>query len=86
MPIVNGKEVGLAEYSKSFLNRETVRNKYKTTDEYRSGHPNAKSDGDDLGRGENNGQIGTKTDITERNIAEAKNRYSKNNPYDSSKV
>lgn len=86
MPKVNGKEVGLLEYSKSYLNREVVRNRYKSTDEYRAGHPDAKSDGDELGKGENNGQIGGKTDIAERNREMARNSYTKDNPYDSSKV
>lgn len=86
MPLVNGKEVGLAEYSKSFLNRETVRNKFKATDEYRAGHPDAKSDGDEHGKGENDGNIGGKTDIAERNRELARNRYTKDNSYNASKV
>lgn len=86
MPIVNGKEVGLLEFSKSYLNRETVRDKYKSTDEYRAGHPDAKSDGDELGKGENNGQIGGKSDIAERERELARNRYTKNNEYNASKV
>lgn len=86
MPIVNGKEVGLFEYSKSFRNREVVRNKYKTTDEYRASHPNAKSDGDEFGKGENNGEVGGKTDVAQRKKEEVRNRYTKNNSYDSSKV
>jgi hypothetical protein len=86
MPIQNGKEIGLMEYSKSYRNRETVRNKYKTTDEYRASHPNAKSDGDELGKGENNGEVGGKTDIAQRRTEMARNRYTKDNQYDSSKV
>lgn len=86
MPIVNGKEIGLFDYSASYRNREVVRNKYKTTDEYRASHPNAKSDGDEAGKGENNGSIGGKTDIAQRNTAEARNFYTKNNAYDASKV
>lgn len=86
MPIQNGKEIGLFDYSASFRNREVVRNMYKSTDEYRASHPNAKSDGDELGKGENNGSIGGKTDIAQRNTAEARNFYTKNNAYDASKV
>jgi len=86
MPKQNGKEIGLLAYSTSFLNRETVRNRYKTTDEYRAGHPDAKSDGDELGKGENNGQIGGKTDIVQRKVSQARNFFTPNNPYDSSKV
>lgn len=87
MPIVNGKEVGLFEYSKSYRNREVVRNKYKTTDEYRFGHPNVVSDGDEHGKDLGSaGTIGSKTDIAQRNTAEARNFYTKNNAYDASKV
>ena len=86
MPIVNGKEVGLNEYSKSYRNRELVRNKYKNTDEYRASHPNAKSDGDELGKGENNGEVGGKTDVAQRKKETVRNRYTKNNAYDASKV
>ena len=86
MPKVNGKEVGLFEYSKSFRNREIVRNKYKTTDEYRASHPNAKSDGDELGKGENNGEVGGRTDVAQRNRESVRNSYNKDNPYDASKV
>ena len=86
MPIVNGKEVGLMEYSKSYRNREVVRNKYKTTDEYRLSHPNAKSDGDEHGKSENSGSIGGKTDISQRKKESVRNRYTKDNAYDASKV
>jgi hypothetical protein len=86
MPKENGKEVGLFNYSNGFRNREAVRAKYKQTDEYRLGHPNAKSDGDELGKGENNGSIGGKTDVLQRKIAEARNYFTRNNPYDISKT
>ena len=86
MPKQDGKEVGLFKYSDGFRNREIVRNKYKTTNEYRASHPNALSDGDELGKGENNGSIGSATDVRERNIAEARNTFTKNNPYDISKT
>lgn len=86
MPRQNGKEVGLNKYSEGFRNRELVRNKYKTTNEYRANHPNALSDGDELGKGENNGSIGSATDIRQRTIAEARNTFTKNNPYDISKT
>jgi hypothetical protein len=86
MPIQNGKEIGLMEYSKSYRNREIVRNKYKTTDEYRSGHANALSDGDENGKGLNNGEVGGKTDVTQRKKETVRNRYTKDNAYDASKV
>lgn len=86
MPKQDGKEIGLNKYSEAFRNRELVRNKYKQTNEYRASHPNALSDGDDLGKGENNGSIGSATDIRERNKSEARNTFTKNNPYDISKT
>lgn len=86
MPKQDGKEVGLFAFSNGFRNREAVRNKYKSTDEYNVGHPNAKSDGDELGKGENNGSIGSRTDIRERRLSEARNFFTKNNPYDISKT
>jgi len=86
MPKQDGKEVGLNKYSEAFRNREQVRNKYKPTNEYRASHPDALSDGDELGKGENNGSIGSATDIKQRNIAEARNTFTKNNPYDISKT
>jgi len=86
MPKQDGKEIGLFAYSNAFRNRELVRNRYKSTDEYRAGHPDAKSDGDELGKGENNGSIGSATDIRERTVAEARNIFTKNNPYDISKT
>jgi hypothetical protein len=86
MPKQDGKEIGLFKYSESFRNREVVRNKYKSTSEYRSGHPNALSDGDEHGKGENGGSIGGATDIKQRKIAEARNTFTKNNQYDISKT
>jgi len=86
MPRQDGKEIGLFKYSDAFRNRELVRNKYKSSDEYRASHPNAKSDGDEHGKGENNGSVGSRTDIIERKKAEARNIYTKNNQYDISKT
>jgi hypothetical protein len=41
------------------------------------------SDGDDRGRGENNGSVGTKTDISERKTLQARNLYGPTNEYSS---
>lgn len=86
MPRQDGKEIGLNKYSEAFRNRELVRNKYKTTDEYSASHKNALADNDDFGKGENSGNIGSATDRRERNKAEARNIFTKNNPYNLSKT
>lgn len=86
MPIINGKNVTLLEYSAQFRTEAITKNKYTKNNVFGASHPDAISDGDDLGRGENSGSIGTRTDIAKRNELESKNIYSANNPYDGSKV
>lgn len=46
-----------------------VLNEYKDTnsDRYNASHPNAVSDGDEFGRGENSKSVGTKTDKNKKN-------------------
>lgn len=48
---------------------------------YGAGHPNALSDGDDKGKGENSNSIGGLTDINTRIANIAKNKYNQNNTY-----
>jgi hypothetical protein len=86
MPIINGKEVTLADYSVQFRTEELARNKYGKNNLYTETSPDALSDGDELGKGEKNGSIGSRTDIVKRTELESKNFYTPNNPYDSSKV
>lgn len=87
MPKVNGKEVGLLAFSTAFKKREDARNKYAPTDEYRKGHPNEVSDGDELGKDLGTaGTVGGRTDIAERKKELAKNPFSPSNPYDASKI
>lgn len=86
MPLINGKEVSLDEYSIQFRNQELARNKYGRGNVYTGTHPDALSDGDELGKGEDNGSIGSRTDIAKRNELQAKNIFTANNPYDSSKI
>lgn len=86
MPIINGKQTDLATYSAQFRVVEVSRNKYGVNNQYVETSKDALSDGDNLGRGELNGSIGTSTDIVERNREIARNIYSPNNQYDSSKV
>lgn len=81
----------LLENGKQYRDREFARNSsvlYTPNDPYRVAHPNALSDGDDKGKGELNGSIGSQTDINQRQFADSKNSkyYTKNKPYDASRV
>lgn len=58
-----------------------AKNIYNNSFEYSSVNPNAISDGDEKGRGENNTSVGTKTDINERIVLRAKNKYGDNKQY-----
>lgn len=86
MPIIDGKNVPLDEYSVQFRQKELAKNKYGRNNAYEGTHPDSLSDGDELGKGEKNGSIGSRTDIITRSAQQAKNIYSANNPYDGSKV
>lgn len=56
-------------------NHENADNPYSLT------HPDALSDGDELGRGEYNGMIGTRTDIRSRVAQTASNVYNAGHEY-----
>ncbi|MFW6247192.1 MAG: hypothetical protein ACOC22_03420 [bacterium] len=71
----------LLDNSEEFRQENMTRNKYKKDDFYEIGHEDVLSDGDEHGKGENNGQIGSSTDISKRNGLMVKNMYSKNNEY-----
>lgn len=58
-----------------------ARNRTNTADPYGVNHPDAISDGDELGKGENNGEVGSSIDIAERKRLIATNDYSANNRY-----
>ena len=76
----NDTPSNLTRHSGQFRDREIARNEFQTGDPYNIGHENAKSDGDEKGKGETD-TIGGKTDIEKRNWSQAKNKYSNNNPY-----
>lgn len=71
----------LEEISLQYRKREEARNSYNKNKEFNAGHPNALSDGDEKGKGENNGSIGSSTDIKERKESQAKNKYNRNKEY-----
>ncbi len=50
-------------------------------DAYGPSHPNALSDGDQKGKGELNGSIGSKSDIKQRTKLTAANIFSRTKPY-----
>jgi len=79
----------LLKNSGEFRDREFARNSstlFTPNDEYNVGHEHAKSDGDEKGKGENDGSIGGATDITKREQSAAKNIYNQNKPYDASRA
>lgn len=59
------------------------RNDYNFKEEYGSTHPDAISDGDEKGKGENNGQIGSSEDIQARTSNIVKNTYQRDKGYGS---
>mgnify|MGYP006280617889 CR=1 FL=1 len=76
----------LLENSEQFRKQQIARNNYTKNDEYSGTHPDALSDGDELGKGEKNGSIGSQTDIQKRKELKTKNRYSYDKPYNDSTV
>lgn len=56
---------------------------YTEGSEYKTGHPNSVSDGDEKGRDpeDEGGSIGTSIDIQKENALIAKNKYNSNNQY-----
>jgi hypothetical protein len=58
-----------------------AKNTYDINDPYSGGHSNALSNGDELGKGEMNGQVGSATDIKVRNTLMAKNKFDRNREY-----
>ena len=76
----------LEKTSVEFRKKEVARNNYDNNDPYELGHANALSDGDELGKGEKNGQVGSATDIQARETAAAKNKYNIDRQYDAGSV
>lgn len=76
----------LEEMSVEYRNKLIAKNTYNTNDNYSTTHPNAISDGDNKGKGENNNSVGSLTDIQTRESLITKNKYNKNDPYNESNV
>jgi len=71
----------LLENSDEYRQRNKARNTFTSEDDYNTGHPNALSDGDERGRGQQQNQVGTATDIRKREELATKSMFNKNNPY-----
>ena len=78
--------MGFLENSQQYKECSVAKNDYNDNDQYFSGHKNALSDGDEWGKGENNGNIGGATDIKTRKTAISKNKYNSNNEYNAGSV
>ncbi len=74
--------MGLLSTSKSIRTAQLARQKFaKDGNVYNAANPDALSDGDDLGRGELAGQVGTRTDIASRTTSLARQQYNPQNVY-----
>lgn len=65
----------LEEFSKQFRKELLVKNAYVEDKGYSSNHKNALSDGDEKGKGENAGNVGSLTDINTRKDNMGRNYY-----------
>lgn len=74
----------LEEAGEAYRKEQITKNSYDANETYNSGHPNAQSDGDNKGKGENNNQVGSAIDIQSREVAKTKNKFNFNNPYNDS--
>lgn len=74
----------LETISGQFNHANMVRNHYKPSTQYVVGHPDTLSDGDELGKDEYNGSVGSLTDIHQKTCLLAKNKYNNGYQYDSS--
>lgn len=74
----------LEDVSVQYRKREVARNEYNNEDQFNAGHENALADGDEKGKGELEGHIGSKTDIEQRKLAETRNKFNRDKPYDDS--
>jgi len=71
----------LEDVSLPFRKVNIARNDYDNNDQYNVGHADALSTGDENGKGEVNGQIGSLTDIKQKEKLVAKNKFNKNREY-----
>ena len=72
----------LLKNGKEYRDKLISKNHFTQNDNYDIGHSRAQSDGDEHGKGEKDGSIGSATDIAKRGELMTKNIYTKNNEYD----
>jgi hypothetical protein len=65
-----------------YRNCSIAKNDFDDNDQYSTGHPDALSTGDEDGKGELNGSIGSKTDIAVRKCELSKNKFQQGRQYD----
>lgn len=78
--------MSLEKNNEQFRKCTVAKNSYNNNDPYVIGHKNALSDGDELGKGEKNGSVGSATDIKTRETSIVKNKYSGNNEYNAGTI
>jgi hypothetical protein len=64
-----------------FRKKLIAKNDYDYNDEYNVGHSDALSNGDELGKGELNNEVGGATDIKSREKLVAKNKFNRDREY-----
>ena len=73
----------LEKLANLYRKEHITKNLYATSNEYSDNNKNALSDGDEKGKGENNGSIGSSVDIQNRIANTVKNKFSPSNEYSS---
>jgi hypothetical protein len=71
----------LEKISEQYRTELVNKNIYNTSKNYDNQHSNALSNGDDKGKGEFNGNVGSRTDIANRTDLVNKNTYSNKKNY-----
>ena len=75
------KKTKLEEHAEKIRQELITKNSYKTGNEYNSNNLNALSNGDDKGKGEYNGQVGSLKDINSRIENIKRNEYKVDKKY-----
>lgn len=71
----------LEDVSLAYRKKLIAKNAFDNNKPYVIGHPDALSTGDENGKGEVNGQVGSATDIKTRETLVAKNKFNRNKEY-----
>lgn len=81
MPVLDKSDKILRDVADKEKKRLLSLNRYEPANEYSETNKDALSDGDERGKGFNNGSIGNSVDITSRINMLNKNIFSEANPY-----